>query len=69
MYIIGEINKISFYFNPGSYSRTSRIFKKGVPNGILGQFIFIYFLNILAIVIYPKTKTSPLSFIVKELDF
>jgi hypothetical protein len=44
-------------------------FKKEVPSLILRRIIFKYTLNILAIVIYSKTKTSFLSSIIKGYDF
>jgi hypothetical protein len=44
-------------------------FEKEVPSLILRRIIFKYTLNILAIVIYSKTKTSFLSSIIKGYDF
>ena len=54
----------------GSYSKTLSILRKEVPKAILLQLIFRYgFSKLVIIVIYFKTRTSPLSPIIKRPDF
>jgi hypothetical protein len=65
MDIIGE----QPYADPEYYPKALSILKKEVPVLNLRRLVAIYMLNLLVVIIHPKTRPNPLSLMIRAADF